>query len=147
MVVCLQQTTLTRATTLSVQCPHKHHITPMVMSCELLKKHGVEHIAGQDNPNYLCDTCKSQWNGGPPADLTPVLVEIAHPNIHAVEQVIVPRGLGDTIAKFTHATGIDKVAEFYTRVTGKDCGCKGRQEALNKLVPYSKDGIVDDGNR
>lgn len=35
------------------------------------------------------------------------------------------RGLGDTIAKLTKAVGI------------KSCGgCKKRQEALNKLVPY-----------
>jgi len=46
------------------------------------------------------------------------------------------RGLGDTIAKITHATRLDKVAKAYTAITGKDCGCKKRQEALNKLVPY-----------
>lgn len=48
----------------------------------------------------------------------------------------VSRGLGDTIAKVTHATGLDKLAELYTQVTGKPCGCASRQEALNKLVPY-----------
>lgn len=52
------------------------------------------------------------------------------------------RGLGDTIAKITHATGLDKLAEVYTQVTGKPCGCASRQEALNKLVPY---GIVEHG--
>lgn len=46
------------------------------------------------------------------------------------------QGLGDTIAKITHATGLDKLAELYTNITGKDCGCHSRQEALNKLVPY-----------
>jgi hypothetical protein len=46
------------------------------------------------------------------------------------------KGLGDTVAKITHATGLDKLAEVYTRITGKDCGCKGRQEFLNKLIPY-----------
>lgn len=46
------------------------------------------------------------------------------------------RGLGDTVAKITHATGIDKLAALYTQVTGKDCGCTRRQEFLNKLVPY-----------
>ena len=49
---------------------------------------------------------------------------------------VASRGLGDTIFKITHATGLDKLAELYTKVTGKDCGCKSRQEALNKLVPY-----------
>lgn len=45
-------------------------------------------------------------------------------------------GLGDTIAKVTHATGLDKIAEAYTRITGKGCGCGGRQETLNRLFPY-----------
>lgn len=48
------------------------------------------------------------------------------------------RGLGDTIARLTHATGLDKLAHLYTRVTGKDCGCQGRQAALNKFFPYEK---------
>lgn len=46
------------------------------------------------------------------------------------------KGLGDTIAKITHATGLSKLAEAYTRITGKPCGCTSRQEALNKLIPY-----------
>ena len=46
------------------------------------------------------------------------------------------RGLGDTIEKFTKATGIKKVVE---KVTGeKGCGCKKRREALNKRFPYNK---------
>ena len=45
-------------------------------------------------------------------------------------------GLGDTIAAITHATGLDKLAEAYTSITGKPCNCKTRQEALNKLLPY-----------
>lgn len=50
--------------------------------------------------------------------------------------IIQPRGLGDTIANITHATGLDKLATLYTNITGKECGCKSRQEALNKLLPY-----------
>ena len=46
------------------------------------------------------------------------------------------KGLGDTIAKITHATGLDKLAEMYTQITGRPCGCAERQEALNKLFPY-----------
>lgn len=48
----------------------------------------------------------------------------------------ISRGLGDTVAKITHATGLDKLAELYTELTGKPCGCSQRQEALNKLFPY-----------
>jgi len=47
-----------------------------------------------------------------------------------------PRGVGDTIYKITHATGLGKLAEIYTKITGKPCGCPERQEALNKLFPY-----------
>ena len=43
------------------------------------------------------------------------------------------KGLGDTIAKITEATGIKKVVKF---IAGDDCGCDARQEALNKLFPY-----------
>lgn len=46
------------------------------------------------------------------------------------------QGFGDTIAKITHATGLDKLADIYTNITGKPCGCQSRQEALNKLFPY-----------
>jgi len=50
------------------------------------------------------------------------------------------KGLGDTIANITHATGLDKLAELYTKITGKPCGCGSRQEYLNKLFPY---GVVE----
>ena len=43
-------------------------------------------------------------------------------------------GLGDTIAKFTKATKIDKLVKF---VAGEDCGCDKRKEKLNKLFPYN----------
>lgn len=47
------------------------------------------------------------------------------------------KGLGDTIAKITHATGLDVVAEKVAHALGKeDCGCKRRQEKLNELFPY-----------
>jgi hypothetical protein len=46
------------------------------------------------------------------------------------------RGLGDTIAKLTHATGIAQAVEAVSKATGVPCGCKGRQEWLNKVVPY-----------
>ena len=47
------------------------------------------------------------------------------------------RGLGDTIAKFTHATGIHSLAQIGAKAIGKkDCGCKKRQQALNKAFPY-----------
>ena len=50
------------------------------------------------------------------------------------------RGLGDTIAKVTKVTGIQKVVDTVTKArTGADeCSpCKQRQEALNKMFPYN----------
>jgi hypothetical protein len=48
-------------------------------------------------------------------------------------------GLGDTIAKITHAIGIDKVAEGVARAMGKeDCGCNKRRQVLNKVFPYAQ---------
>ena len=45
------------------------------------------------------------------------------------------KGLGDTVEKFTKATGIKKAVEF---LAGQDCGCRERQNALNKLFHYPK---------
>ena len=41
-------------------------------------------------------------------------------------------GLGDTIEKIIHATGLQIFVE------GKDCGCEGRRDALNKMFPYRR---------
>jgi hypothetical protein len=47
------------------------------------------------------------------------------------------KGLGDSIAKLTHALGIDILAEKIAHALGKeDCGCERRREQLNSLVPY-----------
>ena len=48
------------------------------------------------------------------------------------------RGLGDTVADLAHITGMDKVAQFYERVTGKSCGCDQRRETLNQVLPLPK---------
>jgi hypothetical protein len=42
------------------------------------------------------------------------------------------KGLGDTIEKFSKATGIKKLAD---NIIG-DCGCGARKRKLNKLFPY-----------
>ena len=42
------------------------------------------------------------------------------------------KGLGDSIEKFTKATGIKKLAD---KIPG-GCGCNKRKEKLNKLFPY-----------
>lgn len=49
------------------------------------------------------------------------------------------RGLGDTIAKVTKATGLDRVADRMAKAVGKeDCGCGERKDTLNRVFPYKK---------
>ena len=49
------------------------------------------------------------------------------------------KGLGDTIEKFTKATGIHSLAQMGARAVGKkDCGCNKRKKSLNKAFPYKK---------
>ncbi len=48
------------------------------------------------------------------------------------------RGLGDDIKKITAATRLDKLAESIAELTTGDCGCKKRQDKLNKIFPYKK---------
>lgn len=49
------------------------------------------------------------------------------------------KGLGDTIEKITTVTGIKKIAETVSKVTGKDCGCGKRKDALNRAFPYNNE--------
>lgn len=44
-------------------------------------------------------------------------------------------GLGDVVESITEATGIKKVVEVFSDVTGIDCGCDDRRDKLNKLLP------------
>lgn len=41
------------------------------------------------------------------------------------------RGLGDTVKKVIEYVGLDKLVK-----NKKSCGCRKRQEKLNKLFPY-----------
>ena len=58
------------------------------------------------------------------------------------------RGLGDTVARFTKATGIRKAVDIISDGLNIPCGCEARQEALNNLVPYNKQfNIRRNGNK
>jgi hypothetical protein len=48
------------------------------------------------------------------------------------------RGLGDSIEKFTKATGIKSVVNKVSNAIGKDCGCDERRDSLNRIVPYKR---------
>lgn len=43
------------------------------------------------------------------------------------------KGVGDTVAKITEATGIKKAVKF---LAGEDCGCDERKDKLNEIFPY-----------
>ena len=45
------------------------------------------------------------------------------------------KGFGDTVEKFTKATGIKKVVDT---VTKGGCGCNKRKDSLNRMFPYKK---------
>jgi hypothetical protein len=51
------------------------------------------------------------------------------------------KGLGDTVAAITKVTGIEMLVKS---IFGENCGCDARQEALNKLVPYSSKETLDE---
>ena len=48
------------------------------------------------------------------------------------------RGLGDTVEKFTKATGIKTVVDKVAKAAGKDCGCGARRDTLNRMFPYDR---------
>jgi len=48
------------------------------------------------------------------------------------------RGLGDSIHKFTSATGIKTLTDVVSKGLNIPCGCEARRQALNNLVPYNK---------
>lgn len=45
------------------------------------------------------------------------------------------KGVGDTVAKITKVTGIEKAVKF---LAGEDCGCDERKKVLNHIFPYQK---------
>lgn len=46
------------------------------------------------------------------------------------------KGLGDTIEKFTTATGVKNVVEKISEGLNIPCGCAARKEKLNQMFPY-----------
>ena len=48
------------------------------------------------------------------------------------------KGLGDTVEKFTKATGIKTIVDKVSQGLNVPCGCQQRKEKLNELFPYNK---------
>ena len=59
-------------------------------------------------------------------------------NYTRTEKLNRSKGFGDTIEKFTKATGIKQIVDNVAKATGKDCGCSDRRDSLNRAFPYSK---------
>jgi hypothetical protein len=54
------------------------------------------------------------------------------------------KGIGDSIEKITKATGIKKVVDKISEVTGIDCGCEERKKKLNQMFPYARPFTEDE---
>lgn len=50
-----------------------------------------------------------------------------------LEEEAAEKSLGDYVEDFTEATGIKKAVEWFSELTGIDCGCEERKEKLNNL--------------
>ena len=120
-----------------MKCNHAMEIDDLYVSCRLcditVRREGVT--------NSVCDRCMMQWVDDNCPDELPVQIKM----LIGADQTECPppsRGLGDTIAKITKATGIDKLVKQFVK---DDCGCNKRREQLNQLLPYgSKDATPPD---
>jgi len=54
------------------------------------------------------------------------------------------KGFGDTFERFTKATGIKWLIITVTGLFGSNCGCKYRQDLLNKWFPYKQNNKMND---
>lgn len=48
------------------------------------------------------------------------------------------RGLGDWAARWMKGLGAAWLARVFQRVTGRECGCRQRQEQLNRWFPFKR---------
>ena len=51
-------------------------------------------------------------------------------------KIMKSRGLGDSVKKFTKATGIKTIVDRVSQGLNIPCGCEGRRDAMNVLFPY-----------
>ena len=48
------------------------------------------------------------------------------------------KGLGDTVNKFTKATGVKTFVDKVSQGLNIPCGCQQKKETLNKVFPYKQ---------
>jgi len=49
---------------------------------------------------------------------------------------VTSKGLGDTVEKFTKATGVKTIVDKISQGLNIPCGCQHRKTTLNKMFPY-----------
>lgn len=54
-------------------------------------------------------------------------------------------GLGDVVEVVTRKTGVKAAVEAVATRLGRDCGCKKRKDALNRMVPFRNRRTDDEG--
>lgn len=105
-------------------CPN-YSINGKLMKCSLIDG---KMFPAEGKPHNPCIQCQTEWTDGPPtcSTFTPTLVRLTQWDVSQPS-----RGLGDLIAKATHALGIEQKP---------GCGCAKRQAALNKAIPFQSTG-------
>ena len=106
-------------------CPHSTPASEKATVCDLLS--AIRGGESKVSVLKVCQPCQREWvDDTPPTcdNLTPTLIRI-----------MPSRGLGDTAAKITHATGIAAAVHAVSRVTGVPCGCAERQRRWNERFP------------
>lgn len=118
--------------------------------------HGFERLATQRAKGREIEICGVQippprWVGGPFVDgfdkrdwplpyhnlMHAGRLEPRHEPFLRAEGFAPPaQGLGDTIERLARITGIANLAKRVGDLTGRDCGCEGRRQTLNRWVPY-----------
>ncbi len=61
---------------------------------------------------------------------------ISYLEIGKIQLKMKSKGLGDTVEKFTKATGIKSL---FGKIVGEDCGCDKRKKKLNQKFPYKNE--------
>lgn len=91
------------------------------MSSQTEKKCGWSGRLPDFQESSICQSCQKLRTAG----------QITRCRIRGGPEI---EGLGDVVAIAAKVTGVKAVVDL---LTGGDCGCPGRQAALNRAVPFS----------
>lgn len=109
--------------------------TAACAACAAVAKHGASRVS----PGVLALCEGRAIPATPVAPAPPPLPRSAWPLLaRAVAKLAKPedKGIGDVVARMAGAVGGETMSEWYTRLTGKECGCASRQNALNAMYPF-----------